>query len=71
MAMNLEHNGAMSFSRIMLGTVQFGLEYGIANESGKPAFECVCDSTAWPSACCTARTTSGICRSLKRWLIKD
>ena len=43
MAMNLEHNGAMSFSRIMLGTVQFGLEYGIANESGKPAFERVCE----------------------------
>ena len=43
MATNLEHNQVMTFSRIMLGTVQFGLEYGIANESGKPAFECVCE----------------------------
>lgn len=33
----------MQFSRIMLGTVQFGLEYGIANVSGKPSFERVCD----------------------------
>jgi aryl-alcohol dehydrogenase-like predicted oxidoreductase len=27
----------------MLGTVQFGLEYGIANESGKPSFDRVCE----------------------------
>jgi aryl-alcohol dehydrogenase-like predicted oxidoreductase len=33
----------MKFSRIMLGTVQFGLEYGIANVSGKPSFERVCE----------------------------
>ncbi len=33
----------MGFSRIMLGTVQFGLEYGIANVSGKPSFERVCE----------------------------
>ena len=31
------------FSRLMLGTVQFGLEYGIANVSGKPSFDRVCD----------------------------
>ena len=31
------------FSRLMLGTVQFGLEYGIANESGKPSFDRVCE----------------------------
>ena len=33
----------MLFSRLMLGTVQFGLEYGIANESGKPSFDRVCE----------------------------
>ena len=33
----------MIFSQIMLGTVQFGLEYGIANVSGKPSFERVCE----------------------------
>ena len=33
----------MQFSRIMLGTVQFGLDYGIANVSGKPSFERVCE----------------------------
>jgi aryl-alcohol dehydrogenase-like predicted oxidoreductase len=33
----------MQFSRLMLGTVQFGLEYGIANESGKPSFDRVCE----------------------------
>jgi aryl-alcohol dehydrogenase-like predicted oxidoreductase len=27
----------------MLGTVQFGLEYGIANTAGKPSFERVCE----------------------------
>ncbi|MDD4019190.1 MAG: aldo/keto reductase [Kiritimatiellae bacterium] len=31
------------FSKLMLGTVQFGLEYGIANVSGKPSFERVCE----------------------------
>jgi aryl-alcohol dehydrogenase-like predicted oxidoreductase len=34
---------AMTFSRIMLGTVQFGLEYGIANVVGKPSFDRVCE----------------------------
>ncbi len=29
----------MKFSRMMLGTVQFGLNYGIANTAGKPAYE--------------------------------
>ena len=29
----------MSFSKIMLGTVQFGLNYGIANTGGKPSYE--------------------------------
>ena len=29
----------MNFSRLVLGTVQFGLDYGIANVSGKPSFE--------------------------------
>ena len=29
----------MKFSKLMLGTVQFGLNYGIANEGGKPSYE--------------------------------
>jgi aryl-alcohol dehydrogenase-like predicted oxidoreductase len=29
----------MKFSKMMLGTVQFGLNYGIANTAGKPAYE--------------------------------
>ncbi|MDD2480404.1 MAG: aldo/keto reductase, partial [Victivallaceae bacterium] len=31
----------MKFSRLMLGTVQFGLNYGIANSAGKPSYEIV------------------------------
>lgn len=33
----------MGTSRIILGTVQFGLAYGIANTHGKPSFETVCE----------------------------
>ena len=29
----------MIFSKLMLGTVQFGLNYGVANTSGKPSYE--------------------------------
>ena len=29
----------MKFSRLLLGTVQFGLDYGIANTNGKPSFD--------------------------------
>ena len=29
----------MKFSKLMLGTVQFGLNYGVANETGKPTYE--------------------------------
>ena len=29
------------FSKLMLGTVQFGMKYGVANTSGKPPFETV------------------------------
>ena len=31
----------MNFSKLMLGTVQFGMDYGVANISGKPAPETV------------------------------
>jgi len=31
----------MNFSKVMLGTVQFGLNYGVANTSGKPDFDTV------------------------------
>lgn len=30
------------FSRLMLGTVQFGLSYGVANTKGQPSFQDVC-----------------------------
>jgi aryl-alcohol dehydrogenase-like predicted oxidoreductase len=33
----------MNFSRLMLGTVQFGQDYGIANTVGKPSLDTVCD----------------------------
>ncbi|MBP5531784.1 MAG: aldo/keto reductase, partial [Lentisphaeria bacterium] len=29
------------FSKLMLGTVQFGMNYGVANTTGKPSFEAV------------------------------
>jgi aryl-alcohol dehydrogenase-like predicted oxidoreductase len=32
----------MTYSRLMLGTVQFGLPYGVANRSGMPSFDEVC-----------------------------
>ena len=31
------------FSKLMLGTVQFGLNYGVANTAGKPSFDTVKD----------------------------
>ena len=31
----------MNFSRLMLGTVQFGMAYGVANTHGKPSYETV------------------------------
>jgi len=31
----------MNYSKLMLGTVQFGMDYGVANTSGKPSFETV------------------------------
>ena len=30
-----------NFSKLMLGTVQFGMNYGVANTTGKPSFEAV------------------------------
>ena len=31
--------GDLALSRLMLGTVQFGMEYGIANRTGQPSYE--------------------------------
>ena len=31
----------MKYSLLMLGTVQFGMDYGVANTHGKPSFETV------------------------------
>jgi aryl-alcohol dehydrogenase-like predicted oxidoreductase len=36
----------MEFSRLMLGTVQFGLNYGIANKTGQPTYEIARDIIA-------------------------
>jgi aryl-alcohol dehydrogenase-like predicted oxidoreductase len=33
----------MKLSRLMVGTVQFGLNYGIANKTGQPSYKEVCD----------------------------
>lgn len=33
----------LKFSRLVVGTVQFGLRYGIANRAGQPDFEQVCE----------------------------
>ena len=37
------------FSKLMLGTVQFGMNYGVANTTGKPSFEAV--KTILKTAC--------------------
>ena len=39
----------LGLSRLMLGTVQFGLNYGIANKSGQPSYETARDiiACAW------------------------
>ena len=34
-------NFMQTFSKIMLGTVQFGMNYGVANTSGKPSFDTI------------------------------
>lgn len=34
--------GSYELSRLMLGTVQFGLNYGVANANGQPTFQDVC-----------------------------
>lgn len=36
------HSPEFQLSRLMLGTVQFGLDYGVANRSGAPSFPEVC-----------------------------
>lgn len=33
----------IKLSRLMIGTVQFGLNYGVANKTGQPSFKDVCD----------------------------
>jgi len=33
----------LALSRLMVGTVQFGLTYGIANKTGQPSYKDVCD----------------------------
>lgn len=40
------HNEVNSYSKLMLGTVQFGMNYGIANVSGQPSYATVKDILA-------------------------
>ena len=40
----------LGFSRLALGTVQFGLPYGVANRVGQPSFAQVCDILAYAVA---------------------
>jgi len=44
--MQYERLGDLKISRLMLGTVQFGLDYGIANKAGQPAYEVARDIIA-------------------------
>lgn len=36
----------LNFSRLVVGTAQFGLPYGVANRTGQPSFEQVCEILA-------------------------
>lgn len=36
----------MKLSQLMIGTVQFGLDYGVANKTGQPSYKEVCDILA-------------------------
>jgi len=38
--------GDLELSQLMIGSVQFGMDYGIANKSGQPSYEAVCDILA-------------------------
>ena len=42
----------LKLSRLMIGTVQFGMDYGIADKTGQPSFKDVCDILT--SACTMA-----------------
>ena len=50
----------MKFSKMQLGTVQFGLDYGIANTSGKPSYETARDiiAVAWEGGINTLDTAA-------------
>lgn len=43
--------GDLRLSRLMLGTVQFGLDYGIANKTGQPSYETARDILACAFEC--------------------
>lgn len=49
-----------SFSRLMLGTVQFGLNYGIANRTGQPSYNDVVRilEAAWEGGICCLDTAA-------------
>lgn len=51
----------MEFSKMMLGTVQFGLDYGIANTAGKPSYETARDiiKTAFENGIDSIDTAAG------------
>jgi aryl-alcohol dehydrogenase-like predicted oxidoreductase len=70
----------MDFSKLQLGTVQFGLNYGIANTSGKPAYESARDiiAAAYASGINTLDTAAAygdsekiLGRALKELDLKD
>jgi aryl-alcohol dehydrogenase-like predicted oxidoreductase len=43
MIMEIVQFGDLGLSRLMIGTVQFGMPYGIANRTGQPSYRQVCD----------------------------
>jgi len=41
--MEMKQFAGLTLSRLMIGTVQFGMDYGIANKTGQPSYRDVCD----------------------------
>jgi len=39
--------GDLKLSQLMIGSAQFGMDYGIANKSGQPSYKTVCDILAY------------------------
>ena len=62
----------ISSNKLILGTVQFGLDYGINNKLGKPNFKQSCEilSKAFDNGITTLDTAEayGRCSQYNRWI---